>query len=341
MPNDILNRHRKRTNSNVLDLATPSTQGSLSGLKYTGVGGKGSYQQVVSMPPGEWPSCNVNPSCVKQTKTVSGNLAPFNDDQSVVFEGPMTLYNIAVYQPAQPDETSAWSLVSSWEPNTAPNNLVFMNNMGGGASGTWSICQGASQSFSNGSFTGTVANQNEQLYSGVIPATFEVNIMSGESCTSGTCDGFVRGAANKGWADSKMFVIEFSTPPPDGTDNTPAIWALPGQVMRSAQYGCNCRDEGGQGGCGEFDIFEVLQAGNHNQGISEIYSFKGATGTGSNNFFARPTSRSEIYTVLFDVATDQIAVSRSNSFNWNGKSLPRSTINAYLNAPAMVIPFNG
>lgn len=189
--NDILNRHRKRSSSVAVDLASPSTSGSLSGLKYTGVGGQGSYQQVVSMPPGEWPSCNVNPSCVKSTKTVSGNLAPFNEDQSVVFEGPMTLYNIAVYQPPQPDDTSAWSLVSSWKANSAPDNLVFMNNMGGGASGTWSsesrlgthgsqtlirdaVCQGASQSFSNGSFTGTVADQNEQLYSGVIPATFEV-----------------------------------------------------------------------------------------------------------------------------------------------------------------------
>lgn len=33
------------------------------------------------------------------------------------------------------------------------------------------------------------------------------------------------------------------------------------QVVRTAQYGCNCRGAGGNGGCGEFDIVE---AGWHN-----------------------------------------------------------------------------
>lgn len=29
------------------------------------------------------------------------------------------------------------------------------------------------------------------------------------------------------------------------------------QVVRTAQYGCNCRGMGGNGGCGEFDIVEA------------------------------------------------------------------------------------
>lgn len=29
------------------------------------------------------------------------------------------------------------------------------------------------------------------------------------------------------------------------------------QVVRTAQYGCNCRGAGGNGGCGEFDIVEA------------------------------------------------------------------------------------
>ena len=49
------------------------------------------------------------------------------------FRGPMNLFNIAVYQP---DSTgSTWSQVSSWAAGQAANNLVFMNNKGGGASG--------------------------------------------------------------------------------------------------------------------------------------------------------------------------------------------------------------
>lgn len=73
---------------------------SITALKYTSVGGSGSYQQVTDMLPGVFPSCDVTPSCIQnQTVNVSGNLAPFDEDVSVVFAGPMNLYNIAVYQP--------------------------------------------------------------------------------------------------------------------------------------------------------------------------------------------------------------------------------------------------
>ena len=64
---------------------------------------------------------------------LAGNLAPFNEEMTFNFRGPMNLFNIAVYQP---DSTGAtWSQVSSWEAGQVPNNLVFMNNKGGGASG--------------------------------------------------------------------------------------------------------------------------------------------------------------------------------------------------------------
>jgi len=45
-----------------------------------------------------------------------------------------------------------------------------MNNKGGGASGTWSICAGASQSYANGDWTGTVATPNAQPMSGILPS---------------------------------------------------------------------------------------------------------------------------------------------------------------------------
>lgn len=33
---------------------------------------------------------------------------------------------------------------------------------------------------------------------------------------------------------------------------------LPRQILRTAQYGCNCRGMGGNGGCGEFDVLEAV-----------------------------------------------------------------------------------
>lgn len=54
------------------NLVPASTSGSLSALKYTHVGGTGSYMQVTDIIPGEWPSCTVNPSCIQQEKQISG-----------------------------------------------------------------------------------------------------------------------------------------------------------------------------------------------------------------------------------------------------------------------------
>jgi hypothetical protein len=156
--------------------------------------------------------------------------------------------------------------------------------------------------------------------------------MTATPCSGANCDGFYRGTANLGWEGSKMFVFEFDMPD-DSATVTPAIWALNGQVVRSAQYGCNCRGMGGEGGCGEIDLVENLVDADHSQGISEIYvrgppsyvcvamvltlaltrlgqSFKGATGTGTGNFFARPTTDKAVFGVIFDVKTDQITIQK-------------------------------
>ena len=71
-----------------------------------------------------------------QTQNPKGPLAPFNEELTFNFRGPLNLYNIAVYQPDSSGAT--WTQTSSWAAGQAPNNLVFMNNMGGGASGEWS-----------------------------------------------------------------------------------------------------------------------------------------------------------------------------------------------------------
>ena len=139
------------------NLVPTSVQGALSGMKYTNVGGQGSYPQVVDLVPGEWPSCAVSQPCQTQEVTVEGkngtlsfvsgpldnlhfwigNLAPFNDEIGFSFRGPLDISNIAIYQPAN-DSAATWKLTSAWSPGQDPQNLVFMTNKGGSTSGTWS-----------------------------------------------------------------------------------------------------------------------------------------------------------------------------------------------------------
>ncbi|KDQ50866.1 hypothetical protein JAAARDRAFT_62898 [Jaapia argillacea MUCL 33604] len=320
------------------NLATISTSGALSALLYTNVGGSGSYKQVTNMIPGTWPSCTAQPSCIQQTKQVSGPLAPFDDEITLVFRGPMDIYNIAVYNASDASATS-WTKTSSWGSGGKPSNLVFMNNKGGGASGMWSICGGSSQSYANSAFSDAAASP--QTPQGSIPVGEEMNIMTSTACSSSSpCSGFSRGTANHGWAQSKMFVLEFDMPSTTSSSQPPAIWALNAQVVRAAQYGCNCRGMGSPGGCGELDILENLPSpANVNQGISEIYSFKGATGTGNGNYFPRPTNGKVIYGVIFDVKTDQIAIQRWTSWDWTTTQVSRSLVDGYLGATAKVVSF--
>ena len=56
---------------------------------------------------------------------------------TLVFRGPLNLYNVAVYQPASAGGAT-WSRVSAWAAGEEPTNLVFMNNNGGSKSGEWS-----------------------------------------------------------------------------------------------------------------------------------------------------------------------------------------------------------
>ena len=159
--------------------------------------------------------------------------------------------------------------------------------------------------------------------------------MTATECDASNCPGFFHGTANVGWADSKMIVIDYMMP--DDPSSLPAIWGLNAQVVRAAQYGCNCRGMGGDGGCGELDIAETLTA-NSPHAISEIYSFKGATGLGDNNWFPRPGARATIAVVL-DMKTDAISVVRLSGFDYTQTQLSRSMIDGYLSAPAFNMAF--
>jgi len=329
-----------KSDPSTLNVVSPSTSGAISGIKYSHVGTTGTYQQVTDLVPGTFPTCSANPSCVKQTKSVSGPLAPFDEEFSLVFRGPMSLHNVAVYQPSN-SSGATWKQVSSYSNGGSPNNLVFLNNQGGGASGEWSICGGSSLSYSSGTFSNTVATPNAQSFSLDLTGEDEINIASGTSCKDVPCDGFARGTSYHGWSGSKAFVLTFDMAAKSAADQSkpPALWALNTQVLNSAQYGCNCRGSGVPGGCGEFDIFEVLPT-NLDHAISEIYGPSGATGTGNNNWFARPTSATTII-VIFDMQTDSIMIQKLMSWDYTQGQVSRSVIDAYLNNQAMQVNWNG
>lgn len=95
-----------------------------------------------------------------------------------------------------------------------------------------------------------------------------------------------------GFAGSeKVFLFEFSMPDTGETGfnaNMPAIWVLNAQVPRTSQYGTNPDCSCWTSGCGEFDLFEVLESGNFRCKSTLHMEPAG----GSSDWFRRPTGGS-------------------------------------------------
>lgn len=102
---------------------------------------------------------------------------------------------------------------------------------------------------------------------------------------------FFRQVSNHGWAGvsggARAFVVNLSMPQSTG-NNVPAFWILNAKIVHTAQYGCNCRGTGPKG-CGELDVLEVIPNQNPQAATSTIYSYLGATGTGTH-YITRPTN---------------------------------------------------
>ena len=306
---------------------TPDATGTaVDAITYTNVGATGSYGRVVTSTVA--PTCVAN-VCTKATQDVSGPLVPFDQEMTMVFSGPMDLYQVAAYEPG----AGGYERVAYWDPCTT-TGLAFVGNK------AWYQCNGYVQSYVTDD--GTASSPTPVQFAGHLDPGVGVNVMSSVLCT-GTTDGsdcgFSRGLALHGFkgdaAGSKIFATKFRMPL---GNQTPAYWILPAQVVRSAQYGCNCRGEGGQGGCGELDVAEVLGGdtatpAHPEQATTTIYSFQGVT-NGGESYFQRPVYETATFIVIFDAASSSIAMRRLGATDFDfASSIPSATVAQWLANP--------
>ncbi|EPX74500.1 uncharacterized protein SOCG_01984 [Schizosaccharomyces octosporus yFS286] len=212
--------------------------------------------------------------------------------------------------------SSDWVRSSYYDSESSTSdNIVFMNNMGGTAgSGVWSSCFGNSISYaaSNGV---DGASSPQVLSDTMLKSDKEVSIWSANKCNGDDCGYYLSGIpAYHGFSGTKVVLMEFAMPHDDSTNfvnDMPAIWALNAQVPRTLQYGkkeCSCWDSG----CGEFDIFEVLNSGNEKM-VSTLHSKQGSQngaggGAGSSDYFSRPTGSTMVGAVVFDTSSSAVYV---------------------------------
>jgi hypothetical protein len=324
------------------DVFVPNTgKQAVTALTYTNVGATGEYAEVVT----GWSKAT---GCVgdsdgtlcrtvyRQPKQVSGALAPFNEEMTMVFAGPVELYQIAVYRPAGAD----WERQAYWDRCVA-EGLVFAGNK------HWYECAGFVESYVTAD--GTAESDVPVQFSGSIAAGTEVHVMSSELCSGSTAAsecGWSSGLPLHGFqgdaAGSKIFATKFRMPI---RDKTPAYWILPSQVIRSSQYGCNCRGMGSdpvyRGGCGELDVAEILGGVTTSlEATTTLYSFQDITGGGSVAF-NRPVEESAVFLVMFDAPSRQIAIRRFGATEFDfAATLASSTVAALLANPGTVRPLD-
>jgi hypothetical protein len=182
------------------------------------------------------------------------------------------------------------------EQGTA-EGLVFLNNHGGDGSGVFDTTWGMSLSYASADNSAGSASP-VTLADTLIPDNSEFVIMTDKPCSDGSC-GTVRDGtvAHHGFdGASKLFLLEFGMPLSGNTGfngDMPAAWILNAQIPRTIQYGkCSCWDSG----CGEFDVFEVLDSGNQKCKST----WHGIKAKGDSNWFQRPISGTKKVAVVFD-----------------------------------------
>lgn len=201
-------------------------------------------------------------------------------------------------EPVQEEETGDGDLarVGYWSDEGDSNGLTFMNHRGGQGSGIFDYCWGNSISYADKTLqSGSAKPQTPDAIS--LSSNQEFIVMSDIPCSEGDgCGYHLPGIpAYHGFGGGrKIFAFEFSMPAGGAggfNGNMPAIWLLNANIPKTAQYGaCSCWDTG----CGELDVFEVLQ-GKHDGVKTHYHSKQGAKGGkygggGSPDFFKRPFS---------------------------------------------------
>jgi len=315
------------------------TSGTVTSYSYTNVTGPGKYAKVVQGWSKAFNNCagdsngTLCSSVYKQEYSSSGALAPFNEDQGMVFSGQTDLYQIGVYYPSN----GAWQRVAYWD-RCVTQGLTFTGNR------SWYECNGFVQSYI-GNYDATLGDYPQSStpvqFNGQVVAK-EVNVLSSTPCagtTQGTDCGWSSGKNNQmGFtgdaAGSKIFAAKFRMPI---SANSPSYWILPGQVLRSSQYGCNCRGMGCdatyKGGCGELDVVELVGGDPNNLVQStSIYSFQACYGGVGK--WSRPVNETAIFLVIFHAPTQQIAIRRlaATDFDFTG-TVSDAQVNTWLAMP--------
>lgn len=281
-----------------LSLAQATASGSaVDKIVFENVGFSGYYYDVASY--SDITSDNCECKLSTSFTTFEGSNAPLNEELSVHLRGPISLKSFGYYVT---DDLSSgtWDRKAYYDAESQnATNVTFMKN-----GGAFSPCAGYALTYLSANGTGT-ANESTVLESdNLVESNEEYTILSGSKCGAssalGDCGFYREGipAYHGFYGTTKMFLFEFEMPeatdsPKTATHNMPAIWFLNAKIPRTSQYNANTSCSCWTSGCGELDIFEVLNATEPLQLDSTIHDYQGTddiqNGLEATDYFTRDT----------------------------------------------------
>lgn len=274
--------------------ANPSAE--VDAIAFQNVGFTGYYHDVAKIlnPTSKDCSCTLS-----STFTVfQGSNAPLDEELSVHFRGPLSLKLFGAYT-ASDSSGGTWNRISYYNSESQTStNVTFLTH-----AGEASTCLGSALTYASNNGTGSASSSQVLEANNLINSNEEFVIFSNLTCpesgTGNSCGVYRSGIpAYHGFSGkTKMFLFEFEMPEANVSleyyYNMPAIWFLNAKIPRTSQYGSDASCSCWNSGCGEIDIFEVMNSSTTNQLYSTIHDYQGSgdinNGMQANGYFSRDT----------------------------------------------------
>ncbi|CAL9736219.1 hypothetical protein MOSE0_J04698 [Monosporozyma servazzii] len=265
-------------------------------------------------------------TCEVADKTwFSGTNAPLADYVSVHMRGPLSLSKFAFYDSPSftvnnKRSSQDWTRQAYYDAaSQAAENVTFLAKAGDA-----SPCLGKALTYADVDGKSASSKSNILSSNNKLVSDEEYVIYSNVSCPkSGLgkgCGVYRKGIpAYYGYTGTtKMFLFEFTMPTESAKNGTsfeyydlPAIWLLNDHIARTSQYPTNSNCSCWASGCGEYDIFEVMNGTERNHLYSTFHTFQGiedlGTGIQSYGYIPRDTKGTMKGGVIFDSAGNTIS----------------------------------
>lgn len=254
------------------DLDPPSHGGTIT---FQEIGATGWYPSRRDPALGPCDAYDANDCCLAQHDVASDQLTPWDADLVLTLRGPMRVKQLAVYQPG---DAGSWSLVSGWDERSpaGEGGLAFRGN------------------------------DSERAFPGVVGTECLVDVSSDRvfECGDGS-EPYCPASEDPhyyGWEGAKLVVLLAAMPHADdfeapcSEDASGNWWDAPwvglslGELVRAGAFSsCQCYaknpDEWWLGdGCGQFNVFEVVNDNNEFRNLdvfsTNFFGYGGYVGEG-------------------------------------------------------------